>query len=457
LGEQDGLPTPQRYWSILSIWLALILAVLDSSITNVALPTIARDLHATAAESIWVVNAYLLAIAIMLLPLSALGEIVEYRRVYKAGLLLFIIASIACTLAHSLEELALARVIQGLGAAGIMSVNGALVRFTYPSGQLGRGVGLNALVIGLAAVAGPSIASVILAIGSWQLLFAVNVPIGIAALLLSIYALPRSPKLHQSLDWISAGLNILAFGLVVMGVDKLTRDSRSWYISLVIILFGVISGAALVKRSLSQSRPLMPIDLLKNPVFGLAVVTSIGSFTAQTLGFVSLPFFLQNILHRTQLEIGLLITPWPVAMALSAPLAGRLSDRYSAAVLGGLGLMVLAIGLMLIAATPSTAGIPDISWRMALCGLGFGFFQAPNNRTLLSAAPRDRSGAAAGMLATARLTGQTLGALVAVILFRASGNGVVMALEAGAAFAASASILSFGRRSYGYLEVKAQA
>src|ERR1700746_3125683 len=163
----DGLPLPQRHWAILTIALGLIMAVVDSAIANVALPTIAGDLNASPAFSIWIVNGYQLAITISLLPLSSLGEIIGYRRVYLAGLLLFTLASLFCALAHTLALLTLARIVQGFGAAGIMSVNAALVRFTYPRNQLGRGIGINAIVVAISAAAGPTIAAGILAIATW--------------------------------------------------------------------------------------------------------------------------------------------------------------------------------------------------------------------------------------------------------------------------------------------------
>jgi len=442
--DWDGLPTPRRYWSVAAIWMAIVMAVLDASIANVALPAIARDLHAAAAESIWVVNAYQLAIVVSLLPLAALGEIVSYRRVFMSGLILFVLASIGCTFAHTLWQLALARAVQGLGAAGIMSVNGALLRYTYPQRLLGQAVGLNALVVSVASVVGPSVASAILAVGSWQWLFAVNVPIGLAAMALARRALPESSKSGRSLDWIAAGLNVLTFGLIITGVDVLTRGGGSW-IGAVEVLLGVVAGAALVWRSRGQARPLAPIDLLRSRVFSLTVLTSIASFSAQMLAFVSLPFYFQGVLHRTQVETGLLMTPWPLAVGIAAPLAGRLADRYPAAILSGVGLSVMATGLAFLAILPAHAGVFDIGWRMAVCGLGFGFFQAPNNRTMLSAAPMDRSGAAGGMLATARLTGQTVGATLTAILFRAASNGPVLALSLGAAFALSGAVVSVSR------------
>ena len=441
--DWNGLPTPRRYWSVIAIWLAITMAVLDASIANVALPAIARDLHAAAAESIWVVNAYQLAIVVALLPLAALGEILEYRRIFQAGLILFVLASIGCTFAHTLPELTIARAAQGFGAAGVMSVNGALVRFTYPHNQLGRGVGLNALVVSVASVLGPTIASAILAVGSWQWLFAVNVPIGVAAWLLGRTTLPESPRQDRKLDWIAAGLNVATFGLIIAGVDLFTRGGN--LIGLAIAAAGIASGVVLVRRSLSQPKPLAPVDLMRSKLFSLTVATSVASFAAQMLAFVALPFYFQATLHRSQVETGLLITPWPLGVGVAAPIAGRLADRFPAAILGGIGLAVLAVGLGLMAILPADASNLAIGWRMALCGVGFGFFQAPNNRTMLSAAPIERTGAAGGMLATARLTGQTIGATLTAILFRMSGEGAVSALAAGAAFAAVASVVSFSR------------
>src|SRR6201996_184880 len=182
----DGLPQPQRNWAILTIGLGLVMSVIDGSIANVALPTIARDLDASPAFSIWIVNGYQLAITISLLPLASLGEIIGYRRVYLAGLLLFTLASLFCVLAHTLTLLTIARILHGFGAAGIMSVNMALVRHIYPRARLGRGIGIHAVVVAGSSAVGPTAASGILAIGPWPWLFAIKIPLGIGALWLGI-------------------------------------------------------------------------------------------------------------------------------------------------------------------------------------------------------------------------------------------------------------------------------
>jgi DHA2 family multidrug resistance protein-like MFS transporter len=439
----DGLYGKARYWAVAAIWLALMMAVVDSSIANVALPAIARDLHAPAAQSIWIVNAYQLAIVISLLPLAALGEILTFRRVFLSGLLLFVLASIACCFARSVPELALARAVQGFGAAGVMSVNGALVRFIFPTSQLGRGVGLNALVNSIASVIGPSLASAILAAATWPWLFAVNVPTGIAALLVGVFALPSSPKSGGRLDRLSTLLNVAAYGLIFAGLDMLVRGPR--LAGAAAMATGFLAGVLLVLRCMPQARPLIPIDLLRNRLFSLTIGTSIASFTAQMLAFVALPFFFQAVMHRSQVQTGLLITAWPLAVGVAAPIAGRLADRFSPGLLGGIGLAALSLGLILLASLSADATSASILWRMAICGAGFGFFQAPNNRTLLGSAPRARAGAAGGMLATARLTGQTTGAALAAALFAISSHGPAFSLWLGAGMAGAGCLVSLLR------------
>ncbi len=439
----DGLPAPQRYWSAATIWLALTLAALDGSIANVALPAIAHNLSAPAAESVWVVNAYQLTIVISLLPLATLGQMVGYRSIFQVGVAFFTAASLACSFAHSLPELAGARAIQGLGAACIMSVNGALVRYTYPLRLLGRGVGYNALVVSAAAALGPTVASAILAVASWNWLFAVNVPIGILAFVIGRRALPESPR-SGSLDIFGAILNVLMFGLGFIGINAWTQGASDRF-GISCVAAATIAAVALVLRSRTEVSPIIPLDLLKNREFSFSLTTSVASFIAQMLAFVSLPFYFEGILHRGQVATGLLMTPWPVAVGLTAPFAGRLADKWPSAILCGAGLTIMAIGLASLALLSPEASALQIIWRMVLCGLGFGFFQAPNNRTLLTSAPMERSGAAGGMLATARLTGQTIGATIAAVCLRSATHSGAAGLAIATLLAVLAALLSLSR------------
>jgi DHA2 family multidrug resistance protein-like MFS transporter len=440
----DGLPPPRRYWAIAAIILALAMSVLDSTIVNIALPSITRDFAVTPAASIWVVNAYQLAILMLLLPLASLGEIVGYRRVSQSGLALFTLASLACALAPTLLTLSIARVIQGIGAAGIMSVNAALVRFTYPQRSLGRAIGINAFAVAVSAALGPTIASAVLAVAHWRWLFGINVPIGLVTLLIALRALPESERSHRPLNYVGALLYAGAFGLALSGLQALAHHAAT-PLALAQIGLGVVLGWLLTRHERDRSAPLLPFDLLARPIFTLSIATSVCSFMAQMSALVSLPFEIQRLGHSV-VATGLFMTPWPVALALAAPLAGRLADRYPAGILGGFGLLLLTAGLLLLARFPVGGSGFGFVWRMALCGLGFGFFQSPNNRTIMASAPRARSGAAGGMLGTARLAGQTLGAASVAILFRAYGAaGSNLALYVAALLACAGAGISFGR------------
>ncbi len=443
----DGLPQPQRNLAILTIALGLVMAVIDGSIANVALPTIAKDLDASPAFSIWIVNGYQLAITISLLPLASLGEIIGYRRVYLAGLLLFTLASLFCALAHTLPLLTIARIIQGFGAAGILSVNTALVRFIYPREELGRGIGFNALVVAVSAAVGPTVASIILAIGTWPYLFAINVPLGVVTLALGMRYLPQTRPAVHAFDWQSAGLSAIAFGLGIAAIDS-AGHGEALYLWLAELAIATVAGALLVYRQTHLPAPLLPVDLLRIPIFALSIGTSIASFSGQMLAFVSIPFYLESHFGYTAVQIGLLVTPWPIAVAFAAPLAGRLVERYPAGLLGGIGLLLFAAGLASLAFMPAAASPFDVAWRMALAGAGFGLFQTPNNRTMIAAAPRERSGGASGMLGTARLLGQTVGAaLVALFLARYPEQGTRISLLVGVGAAALGATLSMLRLS----------
>ena len=450
----DGLPARARRRAMATIAISVGLAVLDSAIANIALPTIARDMAATPSATIWVVNGYQLAVTVSLLPFAFLGDMLGYKRVYLAGLAVFTAASLACALAPSLPWLVVARVVQGFGGAGIMSVNTALIRFIFPRAMLGLGLGLNSLIVATSSALGPSVAAAILAAASWHWLFAVNVPLGLIALALATRVLPVTPRAGQRFDVLSAILNAVTLGLLVTALDGVGRGAGTW--QLVALVVAIAVGTVFLRRQRRLAVPLLPVDLFRRPVFALSVVTSICSYTAQALAYVSLPFYFQYVAGMTQVQTGLLVTPWPAAVVIVAPIAGRLSDRYKPGVLSGLGLAIMTAGLALLLVMPAGASAPDIAWRMAVCGVGFGFFQAPNNRLLLGSAPRERSGAGSGMLSTARLVGQTTGTALTAVAFGLAGThgggevarGTVLALGTGVAFAFAGAVLSVLRQRH---------
>ena len=450
----DGLPPRQRHRAMLVIIVGLTMAVLDGSIVNLALPGIARALNSSAAHSIWVVNAYQIATLVMLLPLAALGERLGYRRVYLVGMALFALSSVAAMLANSLGTLIAARALQGLGAAGIMSVNTALVRLTYPRAQLGNGLVINSMVVALASVAGPSVAAGILSVASWPWLFALNLPFSAFTLWLGRRALPFNPAggaLRARSPLLDVVLNVLTFALIFIGAERLGAVSAAGQ-SLAspsawgVLVAGLVVGAVYLRRQWHLATPLFPVDLLRIPVFALSMGASVGAFCAQVLAYLALPFLLLETYGRTPMQAGLLITAWPLAIVAVAPVAGRLIGRYPDGLLGGIGMAVFASGLLLLAQLPAQPSDLDIVWRMAWCGAGFALFQSPNNHSIVTSAPLARSGAASGMLGTARLVGQTSGAVMLAALFTVwpphNGQGETVALYLAGAFALLAGVSS---------------
>jgi DHA2 family multidrug resistance protein-like MFS transporter len=418
----DGLPNPQRAFAFLTIAIALTMAVLDGAIVNVALPSIGKELQITPSDTIWVVTAYQLAVTVALLPLASLGDILGYKRVYWAGLAVFTAASFACANAHSLVFLSCARVVQGIGAAGIMSVNIALVRYIYPRAQLGVGVGYTALVVAVSSAAGPSVASTILSVAAWQWLFLVNVPLGIIALFVAARTLPVTPASGHRFDALSALLNAVTFGLLIAGLDAFSDEGGSNRAAM-ILAGAAVAALIFVWRERRLAVPMLPVDLLRRPVFALSMATSICSFAAQNMAYIALPFYFEQTLGRSEAATGFLMTPWPLMTALMAPIAGRLSDRVAPERLGSLGLVVLAIGLSCVASMGADPSSLDIGWRLAICGFGFGLFQSPNNRIIIASAPRERSGAASGLQSIGRLLGQSMGAAVVAVVFGLVAHG----------------------------------
>jgi MFS transporter, DHA2 family, multidrug resistance protein len=411
--QRDGLPMPQRAFAIAAVIAAIVLVVLDGAIANIALPPIADSLAVSPSATVWVITGYQTALVMALLPCAALGESTGMRRVFVSGIALFVAASAGCTLSPSLPWLVACRFVQGLGGAAIMALGVALLRFIYPQRLLGAAIGWNALAIALSAAAGPAVGASILSVAGWPWLFAVNLPVG-AVVLAAARALPSPQPSGRRFDWASAALNAVGFAACVIGFDQLTAAPAA---GTVMIAGGAMSLILLVRREWRRPAPLVPIDLLRARPFRLAVMASICCFSGQMAGMVALPFLLQHGLGQDAWTAGLYMTPWPLTVAIAAPLSGRLSDRFGTAWLCVAGGACLAAGLALAGLWTLDGDARLLVPFTMLAGLGFGLFQTPNNRTMLLSAPRVRSGAAGGMQGTARLAGQTTGAIIMALLF----------------------------------------
>lgn len=393
------------------------MSVLDGTLMNVALPSLTKEFDVEPNTAIWLINSYQMVIMMFLLVFATFGDIIGYRKIFLSGVVVFTVASALCALSQNFAMLVCSRILQGLGAACVMSVNTALVRLIYPPEVLGRGMSINAMAVAVSSAAGPSIAGLILSTLSWHWLFAINIPLGIISFWIGYRMLPRSSNAKKrTVGFLDCIGNVLTFGLMIYALEGFAHHESRAIVSIAFVAFFVI-GHFYLRSQLNTSAPLLPVDLLKIPIFARSIMTSVSSFMAQMLAMVSLPFFFQDAMHFTPVEIGVLLTPWPIATMVTAPLAGRLVERYHPGILGAVGMCVFSVGLFSLYFLSEDSTIVDIFWRVMICGAGFGLFQTPNNLTIMSSAPMERSGGASGMLGMARLCGQTVGTTAVAIVF----------------------------------------
>jgi DHA2 family multidrug resistance protein-like MFS transporter len=439
----DGLPTPRRIWAIVALSFGTALVVLDGAIATVALPTIARDLRTDGSAAVLIVTVYQLVLVMSLLPLSALGDRIGLRRMYQAGLLVFTVATALCFFARSLPFLLVVRALQGAGAAATLSVSSALVRATYPAKQLGRGLGINGVVVSSSAALAPALGGLVLGVAPWPWVFACAVPFALLSLALG-RTLPDVPGSNAPYDVGGALMSAATFGLVIAGLESFVHGS-SPVVAAAIVAVGAAVGVVFVRHELREARPTLPVDLLARPVLALSTTGALLAFLASSSVIIGLPFRLETACGFAPAAVGAMIVPWPLTIMVVAPTAGFLSDRIPAGLLGGVGMAVSVVGLAALAFLPAHPVYWDVAWRMALAGAGFGLFLSPNARLIIASAPANRAASVGGLIATTRLTGQTLGAtLAATLLAHGLAAGLVSPLVS-AALAGIAGACSLAR------------
>ena len=423
MSKNLNIEVTRPYLAVIAVLAAIMMGVLDGTVMNVALPTLSKEFNVTPSDIIWVVNAYQLVVTMMLLGFAAIGDVFGYKKVFLCGVSIFVTASALCAMSKSFEMMVASRILQGIGGACTMSINTALLRIIFPPARLGRVMAANAVIVAVTAASGPALGGAILSVGHWSWIFLMNIPLGLAALIIGWKLLPHNPpqKTKQKLDGQSVVMNAVFFGLLIYTIEGMAHDGFSTLLLLQAVVT-VIVGVLYIRRQLQIPMPILPVDIFRIPIFSLSIGCSIACFTAQMLALVSLPFFMQHSLGMGVAATGLLMTPWPLATTLTAPIAGRMIERVHPGILGAVGMGIFAIGLCLLATLGNDTELWNLAWRMAVCGIGIGLFQTPNNVTITTSAPIQRSGGASGMLGTARVLGQTLGTAIVAILFHYMGQ-----------------------------------
>ncbi|MCW2103976.1 UNVERIFIED_ORG: DHA2 family multidrug resistance protein-like MFS transporter [Rahnella aquatilis] len=427
---EQGFEAPRRYLAAAAILIGVVMAALDSSIVNISLPSIAEALRVDSASVIWVTNAYQVASAATMLICASLGSRIGERRFYTAGMVLFTLASLGCSLSPTFGMLVAMRILQGVSYAVMISVGLGLYRVIFPPHTLGTILGLNALAFAVGTAIGPALGGLIISYLDWPWLFYINLPLGALAIVFSLISLGVDTEKEKGFDWGGAVTSAVALGLMVIAVDQIGRwDSR------ILMLCGVASVLLLAIFVSVQTRsksPLLPLDIFRSRRYSFAVISSVSMFVAQGMALVGLPFVLQHAYHYSVLESAFIFTPWPVAVAICAPVAGRLSNRLNPTQISTAGVVIFSLGLGSLALLPQVATVNDFLWRVAVCGIGYGLFLPPNNKEMFSNVAPNRTVTASGVLSTARTAGQSIGAaLVAMVIALLNG----LTGQAGAQFA----------------------
>lgn len=391
-----------------SVLLLLVLAVLDSSALQIALPRMVQDLQVSPAISVWILISFQLALVACLLLFSTLADCLGYRNVFLAGSVVFVGASLLCTISRDIYEICGARTIQGVGAAAIYSTNPSLVRLIYPGERLRRGIALAGMSNALALALGPATGAFMMYLGSWRLIFLINLPLGLLGLMLGLKYLPSSKvqelvSFRVSFDVLSQLLGLIFLPFVVMGCGRLSHDPAS---GTTLLALGIVAGVYLFRRQGLLPYPMLPVELFRQPAFTLSLACSVFGFMALTAAYTALPFiFTLNRATAVGLAATYLVVP-PIMTAMGNALVVPLSRYLNEIRLCSLGMTAMALGLIGLV---FNYGLWFLLSALILLGLGFGLFQTPNNRMILGVSSPGRSGNVSGTLAVARTLGQTSG------------------------------------------------
>ena len=457
--EENGVP---RRWLIFVITaLGTFMATLDSSIVNVALPTLAQDLAASVDSAQWVVTSYLLAITSLLLIFGKLGDLGGRKAIFSGGFAVFTAGSMLCAMSASMAALIAARIVQAVGAAMLMANSPAIITLTFPPEGRGRALGMMGTVVALGSMTGPAIGGILVGMYGWKSVFTINLPVGLAGALLAWTVLPdRENSPSEPFD--VQGAVLFACSVISLMLSISFGQSEGWTSLKIIVgvLVAVVAGVLFIHREQSITFPMLDLALFDRWIFFSGSLSGMLSFMAGFSNVFLLPFFLTSALSLDASVIGLLMTPFPLVMALAAPISGRLSERTDPAVLTTAGLLILTLGLWLQANLSEHSTVARVAIGQAVLGLGNGVFQSANNNSVMSSVPRGKVGLAGGISALVRNLGMVMGVAIAVAVFESvrqanigQGDlfsiktGYQVALYTGSVFSLSGAILSFSRNS----------
>jgi EmrB/QacA subfamily drug resistance transporter len=417
-------PYSNRWLVFAVVGVGVFMATLDSSIVNVSLPTIAHYFGAPLGAAVeWVVIAYLVTVAALLLSIGRVADLVGKKPVWMTGLAIFTLGSMVCGAAPSLPLLIAARVLQGIGGASLMAISPAMLTSAFPPEQRGRAIGLNAVTVAVGVSTGPTLGGLIVEHVSWRYIFYLNVPIGVLGLIATFRLLPSDTRRVSSrFDPIGAVLLAVALASLTAGISLGQELGFTQTVPLALDFLCVIAAVLFVFHERRHPHPVVDFSLFRNRLFASASSSQVLSFLASFGISLLMPFYFEQLRGFGTQETGLLLTPFPVTIAMVAPISGALADRIGTRWLAVTGMSLLCGGLLLMSGLGAASSKLDIVLRLMMAGFGQALFQSPNNSALLGSAPPNRQGLASGLLATGRVIGQSLSVAFTGAAFAALGG-----------------------------------
>lgn len=429
--SDPGSDYSRKWYVLAAVSMGVFLSTIDSSIVNVALPTLVRQFQTNFQTVQWVVLAYLLTLATLLLSTGRLADMIGKKRIYTVGFVVFTIGSLLCGLSPSINLLIIFRILQAIGATMILALGMAIVTEAFPRSERGVALGITGTMVSIGIILGPTLGGLIIDALTWHWIFFVNLPVGIIGTLMVIRFVPSTrPKSIQRFDLPGA---VTLFGCLLSISLALTLGQSYGFLDPRIVLLFLASLVFLViflYIERHSAHPMIDLGLFRNLMFSISLLTGLVTFFAIAGTLILMPFYLENVLGYNTRQVGLLIAVVPVSMGVIAPLAGHLSDRFGSRIITVIGLGILFLGYGGLSTLNITTGTAGYLLRFVPIGIGMGVFQSPNNSAIMGVAPRDRLGIVSGMLAVNRTLGQTmgiavLGAVWASFVFSNSGNPIV--------------------------------
>ncbi len=399
--------------------LAAFMATLDSSIVNVALPTIAGEFDADVKVVAWTVQAYLLTTMALLLVGGRLLDLWGERKVMAVGFAVFTAGSALCAFSVSVPMLIVSRAFQGLGAAVLMSANQGLVARAFPPAQRGRTLGIVGTVVAVGLASGPPLGGLLIGALGWRSIFYINIPIGAVAILYCLRVLGSHTTSADGgrFDWVGSLFIVIGLASLFAGIDRGVDQGWGDAIVLGLIAASLLLFALFVLHERRAASPLLDLSVFSNRFFVQSCAATYLAFFAMISTVILLPFYLQEVRAFRPEKVGLVMMTLPASMLLVAPVGGWISDRIGARAPATFGLGLVGTGLLLLSGIESQTAIVEILTPLALIGVGMGFFGSPNSSAILSSVAPAKVGAASGLSALMRTSGVAFGIAFAVTAF----------------------------------------